>query len=284
MDRSSDPALQGLQRNAARAIKAAVPAVLNEPLGEVVSNCDQHGSYRRSGIRYLGVREIWTPCPDCREAEIAAERQREAQESAKATLARMEAMLEQAAVPARFKGRSLDNFVATTAEQKHALSIACEFAANFSNHAERGTGLVLSGLPGTGKSHLGTAIQQAIMPDHCSLYVTALGIVRAVRNTWRRGSELTETQVLSMFGSVPLLVIDEIGVQYGTDGEQTILFDVLDKRYRDMQPTILLTNQDKRGLKEFIGERSFDRLTETARWVPFDWASHRPTARKEFGA
>ena len=84
-----------------------------------------------------------------------------------------------------------------------------------------------------------------------------------------------------MFGSVPLLVIDEIGVQYGTDSEQTILFDVLDKRYRDMRPTILLTNQNTIGLKAFIGERAFDRLTETARWVAFDWPSHRRTAGRE---
>ncbi|MNL85189.1 DNA replication protein DnaC [compost metagenome] len=76
-------------------------------------------------------------------------------------------------------------------------------------------------------------------------------------------------------------MLDEIGVQYGTDGEQTILFDVLDRRYRDMKPSVFLTNQDKKGFKEFIGERTFDRLTETSRWVPFDWASYRPQARKE---
>jgi DNA replication protein DnaC len=48
-----------------------------------------------------------------------------------------------------------------------------------------------------------------------------------------------------------------------------------------MRPTILLTNQDKAGLKTFIGERAFDRLTETSRWIPFDWASYRLQARKE---
>jgi len=78
-----------------------------------------------------------------------------------------------------------------------------------------------------------------------------------------------------------LLVLDEIGVQYGTDGEQTILFDVLDRRYRDLKPSILLTNQDKAGFKQYIGERVFDRLTETSKWVAFDWQSYRATARRE---
>lgn len=78
-----------------------------------------------------------------------------------------------------------------------------------------------------------------------------------------------------------LLVIDEVGVQYGTEGEQTILFDVLDLRYRGMLPTILMTNQDLSGMKGFLGERTWDRVRETCRWVPFDWESYRPVARNE---
>lgn len=70
-------------------------------------------------------------------------------------------------------------------------------------------------------------------------------------------------------------------MQYGTDGEQTILFDVLDRRYRDLQPTILLSNQDVAGLKTFLGDRAMDRLKECARFVPCQWPSYRPQARKE---
>ncbi|MBK6594316.1 MAG: ATP-binding protein [Burkholderiales bacterium] len=108
-----------------------------------------------------------------------------------------------------------------------------------------------------------------------------MSIIRNVRGTWRKDSEQSETEVLRMYGTADLLVIDEIGVQYGTDGEQTILFDVMDRRYREMMPTILLTNQAKAGFKQFIGDRSFDRLVETSRWVAFDWPSHRATARRE---
>ena len=111
-------------------------------------------------------------------------------------------------------------------------------------------------------------------------YTTALDLVRAVRDTWRRDSDRSELQLLNYLERLDLLVIDEIGMQYGTDGEQTILFDVLDRRYREVRPTILLTNQDKAGFKQFVGERTFDRLAETCRWVAFDWESYRPTARK----
>ena len=87
--------------------------------------------------------------------------------------------------------------------------------------------------------------------------------------------------VIARFSEVPLLVIDEIGVQYGTDGEQTVLFEILDRRYREMMPTILLTNQGAEGLRTFIGDRSFDRLRENSRWVTFDWDSYRKQARSQ---
>lgn len=278
MDRSPDKLEALIRRNDNI---AAATATLREPLGDREVDCAEHGSFTSTGVKYMGKREVWTPCPDCEDARLARERQAEAQRRADYARQDMECRIGQAAIPARFVGRTLDNFQCSTEAQTAALAIAREFADNFEANAKRGMSLIFSGLPGTGKSHLATAVLQAIMPQHTGLYTTCMGVIRAVRGTWRKDSERSETQVLDAFADVPLLVLDEIGVQYGTDGEQTILFDVLDRRYRDMKPSIFLTNQDKKGFKDFIGERTFDRLTETARWVPFDWASYRPTARKE---
>jgi len=251
------------------------------PLGEKAVVCDTHGEYISAGTRYLGTREIWTRCPDCTEIMRAEELQAEANKKAAEAKATMERLLDQASIPQRFIGRSFDNFVATTTEQQNALQVSRAYVEAFQDHYKRGTGLILSGMPGTGKSHLAAAILQGIMPRHCGLYTTCMGIIRSIRGTWRKDSEHSETDVLRAYAGTPLLVIDEIGVQYGTDGEQTILFDVLDRRYRDQMPTILLTNQAKAGFKQFIGDRSFDRLIETSRWVAFDWPSYRATARKE---
>lgn len=265
--------------NADFARHAAGP--LSTDLGDREVVCEVHGAYTSRGVRYLRNREVWSRCPDCEEARIARERQEENERRAAAEIARIDAMVEEASIPPRFIGRSFENFKTADAAQEAALKICRAFAENFDQNLKRGSGLILSGLPGTGKSHLAAAILQAIMPAYCGRYTTCMGVIRNVRNTWRRDSEMSETEVLRIYRELPLLVIDEIGVQYGTDGEQTILFDLLDSRYRDMQPTILLTNQDKTGFKSYIGDRSFDRLTETSRWVSFDWPSYRPIARKE---
>jgi DNA replication protein DnaC len=257
------------------------PGSLFHKLGDKKAQCERHGLYVTSGVRWPKGREIWTQCPTCRAERVAEEQAAREQRAAELAKADMEAKLQQTAIPARFAGKSLDNFNADSEAQRYALTVARDYLENFDARAKRGEGLIFSGMPGTGKSHIAGAILQGLLPRRVGMYTTCMGIIRAVRGTWRRDSDRSESEVLSTLREVPLLVVDEIGVQYGTDGEQTILFDVLDGRYRDMQPTILLTNQDRNGFKQFIGERAYDRLTETSRWVPFDWPSYRTQARKE---
>lgn len=280
MDRSLEEQVR-LDRLIQRSMSYPSDVSLKEELGEMEKTCDTHGVYRTTGIKIFGRREIWTPCPGCEEERLARERRFQAEQQAERARVQLECAIGQAAIPARFVGRTMDNFVADTPQKAAALEIAREYVSNFDSHAKRGSSLIFSGLPGTGKSHLATAILQALMPQRVGLYTTCMSVIRTVRGTWRKDSERSETEVLNALADVPLLVLDEIGVQYGTDGEQTILFDVLDRRYRDMQPTIFLTNQDVKGMQQFIGERSFDRLREVSKWVSFDWESYRPTARRE---
>lgn len=236
--------------------------------------CKAHGPYVSEGYS-LGKHMHWTNCPACskfnREREEAAAMENKAAEEQD----RFEARMKRSGIPIRFRSKDFASFTAETDQQEKARAVAMEFAQNFDRHMALGTTMVFSGQPGTGKSHLAIAIAQEVMVRRTALYISAIDAVRMVRDTWRKGSEKTEIEVLDMLASIHLLVLDEVGVQYGTEAEQITLFDIIDKRYRDMKPTILLTNQNKAGMKEFLGDRSFDRLREGGIWVTFDWKSQR---------
>lgn len=251
--------------------QAEAGSILGPREADRQAHCDAHGAFTSRHV----YRSVWTKCPRCSEEATA---RAEAEEERKRADRRAEAhreLLLSAAIPARFIGRSFAGFQAPTPGHQHALTVCRDYAEGFVEFAQEGRGLILAGKPGTGKSHLAGAILQHLLPRLDVRYTTCMDMIRAVRDTWRRDSDRTESQVLGMLQRLDLLAIDEIGMQYGTDGEQTILFDVLDRRYREVKPTLILTNQDQRGLREFVGDRTFDRLIETCRWVPFDWPSHR---------
>lgn len=238
--------------------------------------CPEHGDYASNGFGLgAGKTMHWSRCPKCaQEAQAAEKREQMARESSERQK-RLEQGLDQAGIPLRFRERSFANYRADNAGQKRALAIAEEYAGNFATHRRSGAGLIFSGRKGNGKTHLANAIAQAIMSRYTVMYLNASDMIRMVRDTWKPGAGKTESQVHALLGSVDLLIIDEVGVQYGTDAERNTIFDIIDRRYRELAPTIIISNEDKKELEATLGERSFDRLREGGRWVPFDWASAR---------
>ncbi|EJF3060091.1 ATP-binding protein, partial [Escherichia coli] len=72
------------------------------------------------------------------------------------------------------------------------------------------------------------------------------------------------------------LIIDEVGVQFGSDAEKLIMFEIINTRYEYMKPTILISNQSKDELSAFIGERVIDRMNDGGGCtLAFTWDSYR---------
>lgn len=256
---------------------------LRTPLESRDSGCAAHGPYTSTGQRLqVGKlsREVWSQCPGCLDAENTRDILIQQEADAVAERRRVESMLGQSGIPTRFVTKTFDNYRAATPEQERALRLCQRYASHFDTVLAKGSTLILLGAPGTGKTHLSCAVLQALMPTHVGAYTTTMDLIRKLRGSWG-GREGNEADVLQELADLPLLVIDEIGVQFGSDGERIHLHDVMDRRYRDMKPTILISNLDDAGFQTFVGDRVYDRLTEVGTWVRFTWPSHRSEARKE---
>lgn len=240
--------------------------------------CEQHGAVRELGGSLSGRedRVRWFGCPVCSKAERDAELAQAQAIKESARQARIEAKLQACGVPAAFRGRTFDNFVVETDEMQDAVDVARDFAENFwTRHIKAGSFLVLGGVTGTGKSHLALAIAQLVLLRGTAMYMDAVDLIRRVRGTWHRDSAKSEEEMFVLLGSIDLLIIDEVGVQRGTDDEKNVISDVINRRYRDNRPTILLTNLDGPALVECLGPRVMSRLSERATFMNFQWPDWR---------
>jgi len=236
-------------------------------------SCPTHGDFDSKSHR----RDIWSKCPACSAERQAAEAAVEAAKAKAAEVERWQRKLGMAGIPDRFMDRSLTSFVAATEAQKKALTFATRYAEDFGHVRVTGRGALFVGKPGTGKTHLAVGIALEVMGQGgTALFTTTMRAIRRVKDTWGRESQETESEAIQALVYPDLLILDEVGVQFGSDTEKLILFDVLNERYEKRKPTLLLSNLAAAEVKDFLGERIFDGMPEDGGpGVVFDWARHR---------
>lgn len=238
--------------------------------------CDKHGEYVNEGVM-VGTRMIYRRCPSCNHEYHLASEAAKAKADAARKVELAKRLHESSLIPKRFKECNFDNFHANNEGQTKALAVAKAYAASWNEMHERGAGLIFSGKAGTGKTHLACAIANAVIDLAVpAKFTTVTHMMRMIKETYSKDSDDNESNVLQRLSNVPLLVLDEAGMDYGTDFNKTLLFEVLNSRYENVNPTIILTNLDATALKEYLGERVVDRMRDGGgKLVTFNWESHR---------
>jgi len=80
---------------------------------------------------------------------------------------------------------------------------------------------------------------------------------------------LQATDVLKSLISVDVLVIDEVGMQTGNQTEFLLLDEIMDGRYGEMKPTIIISNLNGKMVGDLMGDRAVSRLKSDLTQVVF---------------
>ena len=177
----------------------------------------------------------------------------------------------------RFNSASFDNYNCTTVSQKELVDLLKKFCKNgFDKN------IIIIGGVGTGKTHLAYAIMNSITGrwmhsgnEYYQMgpvyYGTAKEMIDNIKCSWNDKS----ISNMDIYCQIPVLIIDELGVQYGTDCERTEMYEIFNNRYNDMLPIIALSNNSLPELKKILGQRIYDRLTSGAIIYELSGKSHR---------
>lgn len=260
----------------------AVNTILGKlEIRQVKTNCPLHGEYLANQVWLSGQIKEVSECPECfklKQAQKAIEEEKARKEEAERN--RKQRIVE-TRMPLEYQTKDFSTFIQETDSQKAAFKLARRFVKGWEKAKAGGYGLLFLGSCGTGKTHLACAIMIELLKEYAfsyPRYYKASEIFSSVRSTYQAGSTTNEEETLKFFSSIQLLVIDEVGVQKGSEAEKRILFSILDNRVTSNKPTILLSNLGPKALEELLGDRLYDRVRSKCVPMLFAGSSMRKPA------
>lgn len=142
----------------------------------------------------------------------------------------------------RFKARRFSSW-ARLPHHQMAFEAALDYAECFEQAKQEGIGLLFSGSVGTGKTHLAAAIANHLLERGIPVIFASLGeILDQIKATYQGGTGESETSLVSLYSTVDLLVLDDLGKERYNEWTVEKLFTIINNRYEAQLPVVVTTN------------------------------------------
>jgi len=191
----------------------------------------------------------------------------------------LENKLQFANIPKEFKEYTVESFdlgLYTTPDAREKAEMAKLLCTNyireFPGILEDGKGLYMySRTKGSGKTRMAASIANDVISRYMisAKFATTLQILDEIKKTWHEklGKDAGEQEFLADIIRVPVLVIDDIGVEKPTEWVNEKFYSILNGRMIKKQVTIFTSNCEMEKL--LFDDRIINRIMKMALPVPF---------------
>ena len=198
-------------------------------------------------------------------------------------LNRIRGLFKQSEVPARFRWKFQDDFHLTAPDggaNELAPGVRGYVSTLVDGDVEPRRGFVLHGPPGTGKTLLGCIMLNELIlhRGHAGRFLSlSRKYFQQLKDTYSEDSEhYGQTwQILEELCNMPYLVLDDFGIQRGTEWEMEMLYELVDARYSEERFTVVTTNQPLEEIRGLSSGRIYSRLAEMCRFVAMGGGDYR---------
>ena len=177
--------------------------------------------------------------------------------------------------PCRCEQERLDREAAEQEAHRHRQAVADLKRRGFTDPAMREKiGYLLWGGVGAGKSYLAGCIANALMEQEIAVRMTNFALIL---NDLTASFE-SRNEYISRLCRAPLLILDDFGMERGTEYGLEQVYNVIDSRYRSRRPLIVTTNlslQDLQHPQDTAHARIYDRLLEMCGPIRFTGENFR---------
>ncbi len=154
--------------------------------------------------------------------------------------------IQRAQIPRRYENCTFEsydtNFSGVTRSVQRASEFMRRYVAEYMT--TRGSGILITGGVGTGKTHLAVATMRALITEYraVGLFYDYSALLKQVQNTYNPNVLQSEFDVLAPVFQADVLVLDELGFVKRTDWAWDMVSHILNTRYNDRKTTIFTTN------------------------------------------
>ena len=225
--------------------------------GEILY-CGKCRQPRRTYRDIGGKTRLTTEMCACEIAKVDEEKRREAE---KQRMERSSELRKYSLMDAKFRASTFDTFEETPYNAR-ALKLAKSYCDRFPEMVKKNQGLLFYGGVGTGKTHLTACIANRLLDDCYSVIMTSF--TKVLKNLSPFGGT-EEEKYIKRLCDVTLCIIDDLGVESGTETTLSKLYDIIDSRYRSGKPTIFTTNipfEQMQNCTDIKYIRIYDRIFE----------------------